>query len=348
MSPAKYPLVAFGDARKHAHQGRYIEGPLDLSASDSPINVDDITRSRKEKEKMWQKAKATCDVSSKFDRRCLTGVKKLEGGDGEGAESRLRRLLDGAVPVPVNESIQRFANGTQSVETGWTGMAEANRLILLPWVTRNVWEAIGTAVLLVGVSLWFVLARGTRENRNFSHEGNEVHQVNIDGIEGLATSVNESINGSSKDPSTPVPSVSLDSLQGPMEDLPPPLPALDDGEDSDGDGDDDVPTSGKRRGRRGRRGKKKKPVPHAEIEQEKEVNTAKEQPVDQVAEVPKTLTFVKEQNKPIVSPSLVVSDTILGKDASVFYSPVFHALSRIRLARYCRVPRVSPGSCGSG
>ncbi|KAF9000543.1 hypothetical protein BDZ89DRAFT_695635 [Hymenopellis radicata] len=95
MSPLRYPLVAFGGS--YTTPKRYIESPP------VPTAVDEITRARKEmeRERAHQRLynKDGCEAENGevvTDRRCLIGIRPLVGGDGEGAESRLKRLLNGS------------------------------------------------------------------------------------------------------------------------------------------------------------------------------------------------------------------------------------------------------------
>jgi serine/threonine-protein kinase/endoribonuclease IRE1 len=109
MSPDRFPLVVFSGGGG-AHKNRVIkvidEGPREL-----PSDVDAVTEERKRREKAMKQRNygsedARClDRSSLYtDRRCLGGIRPLEGGDGDGPENRLKRLIDGA-PTVVMESV---------------------------------------------------------------------------------------------------------------------------------------------------------------------------------------------------------------------------------------------------
>ncbi|KAJ7765525.1 ribonuclease 2-5A-domain-containing protein [Mycena olivaceomarginata] len=104
MSPDRFPLVVFsggGGARKNRVIKVIDEGPREL-----PSDVDAVTEERKGREKAMKERNygsedARClDRSSLYiDRRCLVGIRPLEGGDGDGPENRLKRLIDGAPTV---------------------------------------------------------------------------------------------------------------------------------------------------------------------------------------------------------------------------------------------------------
>ncbi|EMD37006.1 hypothetical protein CERSUDRAFT_137409, partial [Gelatoporia subvermispora B] len=91
LSPDHYPLVAFGDASLHGGYsvGRSIDPPPGTEFDDElPPDVDTVARRVKAR-----KLRQMCREGSR-DRRCLTGVHKLES-------SIYSRLLDGAPSVPL-------------------------------------------------------------------------------------------------------------------------------------------------------------------------------------------------------------------------------------------------------
>ncbi|PSR81760.1 hypothetical protein PHLCEN_2v6269 [Hermanssonia centrifuga] len=95
MSPDRYPLIVFSDSNFEddymREVGRSIDPPPGsfgfVNDRDFPVDVDSITRAMKRK-----RLKEMCKNGAK-DKRCLTGVRRLES-------SRLSRLLDGAATVP--------------------------------------------------------------------------------------------------------------------------------------------------------------------------------------------------------------------------------------------------------
>ncbi|KAJ7809381.1 hypothetical protein B0H14DRAFT_3759804 [Mycena olivaceomarginata] len=86
------------------------EGPHKL-----PSDVDAVTEERKRREKAMKERNygsedARClDRSSLYtDRRCLVGIRPLEGGDGDGPENRLKRLIDGAPTVVMDSAVMHW------------------------------------------------------------------------------------------------------------------------------------------------------------------------------------------------------------------------------------------------
>lgn len=130
MSPDRFPLVVFGDANFEDSDYTYDDyGYRGLPSSaagtgfedrDFPPDVDSVTRAMKRK-----KLRDLCRAGSK-DRRCLTGVRRLES-------SQLSPLLDGAATVPNSpfhySSVQGPANAPQPPghnETPITGAGNAS------------------------------------------------------------------------------------------------------------------------------------------------------------------------------------------------------------------------------
>ncbi|KAH9947794.1 hypothetical protein B0H21DRAFT_311206 [Amylocystis lapponica] len=99
MSPDRYPLVVFGDSQYDYGVGRTIDAPpgsvlLDAGfdpGRDLPLDMDSVTRRAKAR-----RLRKMCTAGS-TDRRCLTGVRRLESS----SRSRLSRLLDGAPSAPL-------------------------------------------------------------------------------------------------------------------------------------------------------------------------------------------------------------------------------------------------------
>ncbi|KAJ7678423.1 hypothetical protein B0H14DRAFT_3683310 [Mycena olivaceomarginata] len=113
MSPDRFPLVVFsggGGARKN----RVIK-VIDEGWRELPSDVDAITEERKRREKAMKERNygsedARClDRSSLYtDRRCLVGIRPLEGGDGDGPENRLKRLIGGAPTVVMDSAVMHW------------------------------------------------------------------------------------------------------------------------------------------------------------------------------------------------------------------------------------------------
>ncbi|KAG5644674.1 hypothetical protein DXG03_007973 [Asterophora parasitica] len=174
MSPARFPLVAFGGAERYPR--RYLIDASkpeddDDGKDDLPLSVDAITKARQ-----WgrERNQDECRGHALYtNRRCLVGVRPLEEGDGH--EGRLKRLLDGPTGVPwagkggmggaqqvrhdaltgVNVTLGVGAalpltviEATANAEGGW---AKATH--------RNVLEAIAITAVLGAASLWFWLKR---------------------------------------------------------------------------------------------------------------------------------------------------------------------------------------------
>ncbi|RDB19766.1 Serine/threonine-protein kinase ppk4 [Hypsizygus marmoreus] len=351
MSPARFPLVAFGGTERYA-KGRLIDAPAP-NVADLPPEVDAITRARKYKERMESWDKYECEGSGMYtDRRCLVGVRRLEDGDGH--EGRLKRLLDGptdgrfpmlrpanggaqnveVVPAQNNETLGVPAGAPLKTiggtEEGWGSAASA--------VKGSFLEVMAVTFVLGVVSLWFGVKR-LREKR-----GKKVVTVEASNLEPVQQPSPDAELPPAKEadsvtllnpPSTPA--------ETPIVDLMPPLaPAVDiakstpqangngntigngeyGGDDSDreGEADGDVPaTPGKRKYRRGKRGKKKKvgivlPPGVEEGDEEKPLlNGSDANANGNGPESPPLSSLVINSPKPPpMAPSLVVSDTILG------------------------------------
>ncbi|KAK0460715.1 uncharacterized protein EV420DRAFT_1533757 [Desarmillaria tabescens] len=312
MSPLSYPLVAFGGIRGTSMpegSGKYID------SAPMSSEVDEITRMRKQMEKERERErllnKDGCDLGNPdtvFDRRCLIGVRKLEGGDGEGAESRLKRLLDGS---PVSAYPQLTA-GEEDNETSRHDKPSEYKKNAPPSSpapsTSRLRETIFVIVLLGMFSVWFGLAS----------------KIKGDPQRGLS-SMPAVLEASIKEVTVPelvavtetVPKPAMDTTEvipSPPSSPPPPPIRSDSGDTGGDDSDkelegegDATPVPNKRKGRRGGRGKKKRPNPgaHAEAEEGKKP--------DVVVEIPPTPQTLVVESKPVEpTPSLVVSDTVLG------------------------------------
>jgi serine/threonine-protein kinase/endoribonuclease IRE1 len=107
MTPARYPLIAFFGAE------RYVKGSLidpRTEDDDLPTEVNVVTKARKCKERMEAWGKGQYKGEDSNDRRCLIGVRKLE--DGDGYESRMKRLLDGPIDGRLPAMLPGRGDGT--------------------------------------------------------------------------------------------------------------------------------------------------------------------------------------------------------------------------------------------
>ncbi|KAF7343463.1 hypothetical protein MVEN_01779100 [Mycena venus] len=107
MSPDRFPLVVFSDGRKN--RVKIMDAPGD--EEQLPSEVDAITAERKRREKAMKERQYGSEddrclnrASLYIDRRCPIGIRQLEGGDGDGPEMRLKRLIDGVPGVPTQVS----------------------------------------------------------------------------------------------------------------------------------------------------------------------------------------------------------------------------------------------------
>ncbi|KAK0484521.1 hypothetical protein IW261DRAFT_1667840 [Armillaria novae-zelandiae] len=310
MNPLSYPLVAFGGIRGTSipeRPGRYIDSVPMTS------EVDEITRMRKQMEKEQERArllnKDGCDMESPdtvFDRRCLIGVRKLEGGAGDGAESRLKRLLDGS---PMSTYPQLTAgdedNETRRHDKPSEYKKDASPSDPAPSNNR-VWDTVLVLVLLGIISVWFGLGKHNAHGLSGMPAVLEASIKEVTASESVAmteTVPTPAINIPEVDQSPPPPQPVPTNVKRPED-------AGDNGgDDSDkeleGEGDT-APVTNKRKGRRGGRGKKKRPNPgaHVEVEEEKKP--------DIVIEIPQPQTLVVESKPVEPITSLVVSETVLG------------------------------------
>lgn len=307
MSPSRYPLVAFDDTSRQPRPST-IDGPIDTS-SDLPANVDEVTRSRKERQQ--HELYDPCDQTNPFDPRCLVGVHKLEG--------QLTWLPEG---VPVNESRQPpGSNTTVPEERSWPGISKPSKISEWSLALGSIWEVIFTVTLLGGVSVWFVLGRSRR--------------TNIEHINPLPIIVSDSPVSFSNTGPTISPSPEMPKQYSPR---PPTLllkQSHEDGEESDREVEEDVeptPVSGKRKPRRGKRGIKKKRPPASDKENQEDDDP------------PETL-LITPANKSTTTTSLVVSDVVLGQLISLKTDYFILLLTRFWVSWHCGLSRISPGTC---
>ena len=351
MSPDHYPLVVFGGPERYT-QGRLLDAPGRDGDDDEgedgrvPTTVDEITRLRKQRQRMDERKREACSDSSARlrDRRCLVGVRRLEDGDGH--ESRMRRLLDGPVRGEVGPEV--LSNGSTLVDEEEEGVLEDPGLGIVTgagWAkeAKRFWEAVVISVVVGILSVWFVVGRFQKnvekrlrvlveeEGRRRAEEQRKAEEDVMTPTPSTAEIPTTPLTAGPVDVKEPVQSPimngfkdspkSKDSAQS----LP---PIADDGDESGGDGEGDndpVATPGKRKGRRGKRGKKKKagaiPVNGGEeVEEDKKLNgaahvngTAVVKEVETPSPPLQTSLVITSSPKPApTGPSLIVSDTILG------------------------------------
>ncbi|GLB39832.1 putative protein with domain in protein kinases, N-glycanases and other nuclear proteins [Lyophyllum shimeji] len=350
MSPARFPLVAFGGSERPPNY-RLIDAATPSEAMDLdelPPAVDAITKARKYKEQMRAWDRDECRGAGMYtDRRCLVGVRPLEEGDGE--EGRLKRLLDAPMPMPwpgsggaqplggalpaqdeavvllpgdeVAGPVNASGEGDDGQEVGWAQAARGKGL-----------EALVFTFVVGVVSLWVGVKR-FRERKRASKKSVTIDDAVDRVVEAKNTELTLALVPPPVTPAeTPVdpdaaplpPSVVLPPTSTPET---PKLNGQANGSAGEGNGDDSdheeapnddvAATPGKRKNRRGKRGKKKKigiVVPEAEEgEEEKTPAPAANGNVEKGSESPPASSLVVHSPKPApAAPSLVVSDTILG------------------------------------
>ncbi|KIY67044.1 hypothetical protein CYLTODRAFT_490952 [Cylindrobasidium torrendii FP15055 ss-10] len=294
MSPLRYPLVAFGDS--HTAPRRFLDPPP------LPDDIDDITRIRKQMEREKERERLFSNdgcYAGSSERRCLIGIRPLEGGDGEGPESRLRRLLNGA-PSPFPQlPPAEDDNDTKRAPSRHTEPADELRRPEPSTHTRKwlidafLLTAFGAFTVWFGLSMMKNFAKGSGSVAIPSaSETSKLEPVHIaetgssEPVEQLPTPQltpgSESLPAVLDEPAKPVPT------QAPETDN-------EEGERSEVD-PTTTPKKKVRRGNRGGAGKKKKAAAVV---------------VDEPTVSPSSSLVI--ESKPIVTtPSLVVSETILG------------------------------------
>ncbi|KAF7329834.1 hypothetical protein MKEN_00246800 [Mycena kentingensis (nom. inval.)] len=355
MSPERFPLVAFSDGgRTGQRQLPRIDGPQGRS-SELPGKIDDITEKRKQedrdralRENDYGADDERCmDRSALYtDRQCLVGIRPLEGGDGDGAEMRMKRLIDGVPTVPPvpwdtqDEPQKGLANtldgvgnlsGTSNRSTlPESGSATSPTMMRVPPLDHGIlddailWKGItlGLVIAMSTLGLWLGIGKVRRRALLRQVEEEPVYAKPEPSVEHLLA------------PSTPLPipqhMTPPPSPQVLISKKLPPLPvdaAADEdanGSDRELDGEDDVPaTPGKpkktphRRGRRAKKNKNAAAANGAADGSEKENLKGAESGNGVVPNgeglSPSGLSFATPPPKmPVVEPSLVVSDTVLG------------------------------------
>ena len=373
MTQDHFPLVAFSGTDSYARSRL-----IDASDADFPPGVDDITKMRQSQKEIMEALERCERDGVHYDRRCLIGIHEVK--DGDGPENRWKRLLDApkntrlpvlprpAVDHPVSELV-RLPTGDVPTNSSSSMLGEDGVLGGLNASVNGMQTAVLT--LIIGVlSLWFVLKR-MRESRRegLVPTASERHEATV--VIGPAVetpTISESdlipppLSESTDKPlpqapePTAIPNGALSVTELEQRLLPQATGSGHDytgaAEDSDREGDGDggdvnsAVTPGKRKTRRGKRGKKKKPgviEPVAEAEDEETVRgTAKED----LAPLPSSTLIINSPKPAVVTPSLVVSDTILGMFSyflnymvvSIDYHPL---LPRIRITWHCRFPRIA-------
>ncbi|KAJ7094035.1 hypothetical protein B0H15DRAFT_776404 [Mycena belliarum] len=331
MSPARYPLVVFGGERNN--RIRTIEASRERPPAELPRKVDDITEQRKQRERERERDYSFDDdmcldrMSFYTDRRCLVGIRRLEGGDGDGPEMRMRRLIDGVPGVPLPWEIAANANKGMDVPVeGGRGngsvdpvlLGNSTQIIRMDPVADNglLWQGVACALVLGAVGLWFGV--GKVRGRGISGARVVLDTLNTADGSPVVASENEASTAMKGDPASLVPPSPQINTTKKLPALPPDV--VDDGDDSDREGDGDGDASAlpgtKRKGRRGKRGKKKKAgvsdvLPNGTLLPPTGGSLL---PPNGDLPSPSGLSFTVSSPviSPPVEPSLVVSDHVLG------------------------------------
>ncbi|KAJ7057037.1 hypothetical protein C8F01DRAFT_1153173 [Mycena amicta] len=353
MSPERFPLVAFSDGGR-GHRTPRIEPAYPIDSGELPPELDKITEARKQRER--ERALRERDYSTEdddwcrdrsalySDRRCLVGIRPLEGGDGDGPEMRMKRLIEGVPTVPweTDEKEESQKGLEQTLEGASNTSGSGNRsndptrpLGVLPDPDRVnealLWKGItfGLVIAIGTMGLWFGIGNVRRRSLirlHSDHEEEEPIYPKTDTEEQLLR------------PPTPLPVQQQHMTPPPSPQVSvtkklPPLPVDANIEDNDESGEEDEngdvpPTPGaKRNGRthRGGRGGKKKKKKNAsapeangvdlsekEIPKRRENGNAARQNGDLMTPTGLTFSTTSSPVVPVVEPSLVVSDTVLG------------------------------------
>lgn len=385
MSPDRFPLVVFGGLGSDEKRGRYIDAAPESNRGVSvedylDVDMDDMKRPKINKERISAYSSDTCRNGSP-DRRCLTGVRRLEAG----SRSRFSRLLDAAAAPSdgrggrpdkteieegslIRDSSSHASGATRkSITTtttpwGWTwgtnsntnsisrsSIQGMNTSLNLKTTTTS---AVGSFALAIIFGLVWILVKmsagGSKAAKVLQILADESEcELAIDEKQPLKL-LDDILSVDSSSPVTSANSISTAVTTPNTASLSPLRDALtsskksvknadlpaEDGDDSDGDaveadGETDViVTAGKRKPRRGKRGRKKKAAivtGGSEDVEEKEKDasmktiTQDEKAADHVQDVEikdpgaGLATLVLPTPKPpSSSPSLSVSDTILG------------------------------------
>ena len=309
MSQDRFPLVAFGDSSKD-DRGRLIEGAHPSQA----ILPDDTILGR-----IPKLGNLNCRTDVISDRRCLLGMKKIEEG-----EWPLKRLIEAGhgvpmveapVPItsgPIREDIRRNAGGGIADEVP-PGSIDADDTLLMG--RSPTWQMTAVIIAVGVVSAWMTWKRLQNKMTKgitalsvlgTTLEPSEVSSKGLQNSDGVSR-----LDGTpAEQPRSPTPATPMSGAA--------PLSEVDEGDDSDKDGEPDgeVPaTPSRRKVRRGKRGKKKKVVIVAQNADESGRSDGLETPFGQSSPAIPPMTVTPSPVSPAVQvgPSLVVSETVLGK-----------------------------------
>jgi serine/threonine-protein kinase/endoribonuclease IRE1 len=303
MSPDKFPLLAFSDPTEQ----RSID---QTSGTFSSSDLDAITQARKLRE--------LCDGDT-LDPRCMTGIHRLEAD----SRTRFNRLLDGTPRPPLlvpagdaiaiehtSPAIEEISNiSLVSPWKKWNGSGfSASRLLGLPShvISAPLWSLLA----LFSVVGWYVVKMPPRAQQADLPPVLNMHSDIVSGSYPDDTAghvadapVLENLSLSDSDTVTVSKLTSLPVADEPLE-----------GEDSDKDTPD---TTGKRKPIRRRRGRRKKGIISNEpLESNAHDNeeTVTDELLDALAahHQDSLVTSSSTPTKIVASPTLVVSDTVLG------------------------------------
>ncbi|KAL1740415.1 hypothetical protein HDZ31DRAFT_67962 [Schizophyllum fasciatum] len=333
MSPARYPLVAFGNADRPSLP--LLDGPgrpTHTADDDDPSSESDERTRQRDAALQRLMSPSRCDDATYAagDRRCLVGMRRLAGGDAE-ASSRIKRLLDGVPHVPTSPAsvLEPSAGANASADRARhenPSAADAPERPSPP--TResvgSYWQAVGMAFLLGALSLWFGLRRFRPEMTApslgiapASQVGEEIKNVPA------GAAVSRPATPRLADLPAPALEVPADELQTPPARVQFNVGQADDVDESDkeNEAEGDAPaTPGKKKVRRGKRGKGKKKGNgenggDAQANGEAklgEFDVASPPPMTPPVQPAVSLVLTASSEPPVPTQSLVVSDTILG------------------------------------
>ncbi|KAJ7326433.1 hypothetical protein DFH08DRAFT_968324 [Mycena albidolilacea] len=324
-----------------------------------PSDVDAITEERKRREKAMKERNygsedARClDRSSLYtDRRCLVGIRPLKGGDGDGPENRLKRLIGGALTVVMDSAVMHrdprentnpntvaSGNGTPdgAGDKPGPGPALPGNSTLIEGrepaaEDLSFWPRIVFAFVVGALGLWFGFGLG-KVRRSSPRSAPVIVDVPTAAISVPAAPPTPTLPPPEESPPPLSPQVLATKKLLP---LPPDV-----AEDADESGDENENENGdasalpgtKRKGRRGRRAKKKKPgvVDAGENNNSADLSSEKENLQESLKPIENGLVVLPNGNSsnplstlglsfsptipvvaPPVEPSLVVSDHVLG------------------------------------
>lgn len=338
MSRNQYPMLEDGSLA-YTRKGRTIRTP---GSDDVYKPVDDIAKQTKKDMEIHQ----LCEEYP-GDRRCLLGMHPLDVSNGH--ESRMKRLLEGpkSVENQVRGGQSRWMEPAQkglevkpilgTIEASGNG-SDSPREAIVPTQRNTMLEAVGMTLFFGLLSLWFLFKRFRNQESKPSNAPAtpaDYVQPSVPTIPVPPQAVGQPLTAKQNGV---VPEVDSDSVATSDEWIrvatPPasanPIAPAEDGDESDheGEGDGDA-TPVRRKPRRGKRGKKKKnkdlalgtPGEEVEVGIVLEANPASEATTPQPLIIPSTPQLITPSSsliltpppQPETSPSLLVTDTILGK-----------------------------------